>query len=196
MKKVNDLKYRAKNMAKFIFRRKIIRPAVFILLLIWLVKYCSPQTYEVVEPETQVHYKLERFGGSARLYISRTDTFGSDYVEFNHTAIFFPEIYYVEPDTLYFIDDGSFYLRDVKFDRFVIKTIDKISFLGPGPPSTKEDVMKIEKNAEQSDSIRTAFNAKPHYKIRFTDYARGISIYNPQGEQTANKEAPYTFRGS
>lgn len=196
MKKVNDLKYRAKNMAKFIFRRKIIRRAVFILLLIWLVRYCNPQTYEVVEPETQVHYKLERFGTYARLYISRTDTFGFDYVEFNHTAIFFPEIYYVEPDTLYFIDRGSTYRRDVKCDRFVIKTIDKIFFRGLGPGSTKEDVIKLKKADEQSDSIRTVFNAKPHYKIRFTDRARGISIYNPQGEQTAKKEALYTFRGS
>ena len=196
MKTGCSLNIKVKNIANFLLRSKMARLIVIILLIYLLVKSCNPDTFEAVEPETQVHYQLKRFGTYARLYISRTDTFGSDYIEFNHTAIFFPEIYYVEPDTLYFIDKGSFYLRDVECDRFVIKTIDKISSPGIGPGSTREDVLKLKREAEQSDSIRKVFKAKPHYKIRIVDYATGFVIYNPEGEETVSEMNSFIFRGS
>lgn len=179
-----------------ITKSKCIRWIFIVCAIVFMLSLCcSPGSYEVVEPETQVHYKLERFGTYARLYLSYSDRFGSDYIEFNHTAISFPEIYFIEPDTLYFIDNSQFYFRHLNSDQFVIKQINLIS--SEDLDSTRYDrIASAIKASEIRDSIRSVIYAKPRYTIWFFDYATGIMILNPQKEVVAKKKDWYVFRGS
>lgn len=141
--------------------------------------------------ETNTYYKLEQVNDNARLYISRTDTFGSDYVEFHYTPATFPEFYFVAPDTLIFIDDNGFYGRDVKSDQFIIEQMDRRSSPGLGPDSNYDDYLIMIEADRIRDSINTVLQARPHYSIRIHDYATGITIFNPQKEKIASKGDPF-----
>lgn len=172
-------------------------PIIIVLFMIVFMYIRIPECYDVIEPETKIHYRLERFGTYAKLYISHSGTFGSDYVEFNHTAICFPKFYYVAPDTLIFIDDNSFYGREVKSEQFVIEQINRLPYPELGRPnSTHEDYVKYKEVERINDSIKSLIDAKNHYTIYIHDHASGITICNPQRIRVAKKEAPFAFRGS
>ena len=174
------------NLIRGIARHKGL--ILIILTLIILFKMCTIRdTYEVFIPEYNVHYKLERFGDYARLYVSHTDTFGADYIEFNHTPIFFPKFYYVDPDTLYFIDDGGWYFRSIKDQHFIIKKIDLVRLpkLGPAvedsvghviittpPDYFKKKAIRDEQEIECKNIQERATNT-----IHIGDYASGITVF-------------------
>ena len=174
------------NFVRAIARHKGL---VFIVLLLTILfKICGIRdTYEVFIPEYNVHYKLERFGDYARLYISHTEKFGSDYIEFNHTPISFPKFYYVAPDTLYFIDDGGFYFRSMRDQHFIIKKIDLVRLpdLGPAvedsagrviittpPDYFKKKAIRDEQEIECKNIQERATNS-----ISIGDYASGITVF-------------------
>ena len=80
-------------------------------------------------------------------------------------------------------------------EQFVIKKINLIS--SEDLDSTRYDrIARAIEASEIRDSILSVIYAKPRYTIRFTDYATGITILNPQKEVVAQKKDWYVFRGS
>ena len=112
------------------------------------------------------------------IYISKTDSFGSDYIQFNSTEVTAPEIYYVEPDTLYVRDRDSFYVTDIKSLQFKIKHINHIyppPLTMPCDSATYSNFRITMRNIEHIDS---AIMAKSSYNIGFGDNALYFVVFN------------------
>ena len=144
-------------------------------------------SYEIIDPENGIHYKLTKRDGSARLYISHTDSFGPDFVDFRYKGIALPELYYVEPDTIYIIDENSNYVRDINARHFVIKHVD---LLYPQLAHPDSGAIQFKNYLDSLDAVsaeRAIIRAKPHYTIDIMENANGISVFNPQGELITRK---------
>ena len=173
---------------------KFINFLIAILLMEIFFNSCiaTDSSYKVYESETKLHYKLDRVGDNARLYISHTDTFGTDFVEFYHTAVYFPEFYYINPDTLYIVDKNGFFIRSTKSSQFDIEVINLVS----PRVTTLEELGKSEEISMENIRIRAEIQEKAKYIIRISDYASGITIYNAQNEVLAKDVNQFIFRGS
>lgn len=136
-------------------------------------------------PEVNLHLKLR---GDC-IYFSKTDTFGSDYIDFNCTQVTAPDIYYVAPDTIYVVDKDSYYVNDINSEQFKIKYINHIY-----PPELTLDAdsatfygfLNDLKRIERDDSV---LKAKPHYHITFHDNASGITVFDPNAKMILNQSA-------
>ena len=151
------------------------------ILLIMIINSCiiSSECKGNIE-EAGLYLKLEHGRGyeGHRIYISKTDSFGSDYIQFNSTEVTAPEIYYVEPDTLYVRDRDSFYVTDIKSLQFKIKHINHIyppPLTMPCDSATYSNFRITMRNIEQIDS---AIMAKSSYNIGFGDNALYFVVCN------------------
>lgn len=171
--------------------------AILLMEIFFISCIATDTSYKVYESETKLHYKLDRVGDNARLYISHTDTFGTDFVEFYHTTVCFPEFYYVNPDTLYIVDKNGFFIRSFKSSQFDIEVINLVSptTFVPGV-TTLEELEKSEEISMENKRIRADVQEKSKYIIRISDYASGITIYNAQNEVIAKDVNQFIFRGS
>lgn len=153
------------------------------ILLIMIINSCiiSSECKGNIE-EAGLYLKLEHGRGyeGHRIYISKTDSFGSDYIQFNSTEVTAPEIYYVEPDTLYVRDRDSFYVTDIKSLQFKIKHINHIyppPLTMPCDSATYSNFRITMRNIEQIDSC---LKSKADYKIYFYDYATCFSVFDSE----------------
>lgn len=157
---------------------------IIAVLIIILVSSCHYKKFKPAYiPEIDSYICLCKYimsdmlcdGSHARLYISKTDSLGSDYIDFRFTQVTCPEIYFVEPDTLFVIDKNNFYIRDIKSSHFVIEQINLIS--PEDLDSTRYDhIVRSIKALEINDSIRSAIKAKSNYYFSFGDNATEIFI--------------------
>lgn len=140
--------------------------------------------------EANIHLRLEHGGGRGytghRIYISKTDSFGADYIQFNSTEVNAPRIYYEEPDMLYVRDRDSFCVTDIKTRQFKIKYINHIfpADLKFGDDSaTYNAYMRTIKNIERIDSC---ISSKADYEIDFYNDATSFSVFDAKGKHLLN----------
>lgn len=143
--------------------------------------------------DANVHLKLEQGGGrgykGTRLYLSRTDTFGSDYIQFNSTPVSAPIIYLMEPDTLYVVDCDSFHVTGAKSRQFEIKYINHIypADLKFGDDSaTYNAYMRTIKNIERIDSC---LDSDANYCIQFGEDGLNFTVFNSERKAIINCSA-------
>lgn len=188
---IKKIKRITRSIAKY---KIVIIISSFLTILFMLCR--GPQSFEVFIKDTNVYFKLERFGTYARLYISHSDKFGEDYVEFSHTAIMFPEFYYVDLDTLYFVDTDDWYCRSIKSNQFVIK---KINLLNPPEiivgVTTVDEYEKGESASRETQRVLTSIQERSTNSIRISDYASGITVYNSNNEVVARDVDPLVLAG-
>lgn len=166
-------------------KRNLSKRVHILIVLCLLVSSCiiSSEGQGYVE-DANLYLKLSFKGDyeGGRIYISRSDTFGSDYIQFNYTQVTAPMLYYIEPDTIYVIDKDSFYVTDIKNKQFVVKYINHNY-----PPELTLDAdsatfygfLETMEKIEREDSI---IESKQHYTIGFHDNANGFTVFNPSGE--------------
>lgn len=154
----------------------IKRLTIIIILSIICISCIFLSEGEGYVDEANIYLKLahESNYDGCRIYISRSDKFGSDYIQFNYTQVTAPKIYFVEPDTLYVIDKDSFYITDLKNEQFVIKYINHIY---PQIPS-KNYKQNMERIAREDSIIK----AKPHFSIDIGDNADILTVFNPESK--------------
>lgn len=128
--------------------------------------------------ELNLHYKIDsssydmddgRRIYQARLYFSRTDSFGSDYIDFHFTEVNYPQIYYIEPDTFYIIDRNSWYIQDIISKDFSIQYISR----------TDDDYLHDRhKIIENEDSVLRARS----YKIALYNFCNVVTVFDKKGK--------------
>ena len=135
--------------------------------------------------ESDLYLKLEHGSGRGfvghRIYISKTDSFGLDYIQFNSTEVTAPEIYYVEPDTIYVIDRDSFYVTDIKSRQFKIEHINHIY---PPPltmPCDSATYCNFRTTMKKIERIDSAIMAKSSYNIGFGENGLNFYVFNKDG---------------
>ena len=163
----------------------ILKRGCILLVLSLLVSSCIITSEEQgYVKDAKLYLKLSSKGNyeGKRIYISRSDTFGSDYIQFKHTQVTAPTIYYVEPDTIYVIDKNSFYVTDIKSKQFIVKYVNQIY---PPELTLEADSATFYGFLERIDELeleRKNIKAKPHYSISFQDNANGFTVFSPSGK--------------
>lgn len=150
-------------------------------IFIFIVTCCSKPTTTAYIPEIQLHFKLEYpEEDRARLNISQTDSFGSDYIEFRYFPVDNPKIYYMPNQKAFYVENkDSIFDVKIRSKQFDIHCVDIIL---PALESLSDKTYKARK--EYHDSLncvkRSPYIDSIHYRIGFSDYANDFVIWHTQ----------------
>lgn len=147
------------------------------IILLLLLFACCQSTKDGYVPELDIHYRKKSMKNDnyipddgrrifrGKLFFSRTDTFETDYIDFNFTPVDCPKIYFVEPDTFYIIDRYG-EINEIQNKEFKIVYVNHT-----------EDRLHRYKEYQSEDSFLRAKS----YTFELYDFANRVSVFDPQG---------------
>lgn len=149
-----------------------------------LISSCSHKKSDIAYiPELEMYFRIEKSFlrntlneyPRTRLYISKSDTLWSDYIDFRNVQVGNPSIYYVPEDGFYVEDCDGFHQMEICKQQFNIHYVNLKYKYSP------ECELNFNEFSDLREAQRSVYMDKPHYSIYFGDNATGIYIFNPSG---------------